>query len=482
MQKDNGLFTVSVIIPVYNAEKYLKECVDSVLGQTYEKLEIIFVDDGSTDSSTDLIEDYRKKDSRIKLLRQEHQFAGVARNRGISEAKGDYLIFLDADDRFSPVFIETMVKCAQRYDADIVNCDSVGFDSELNIRLNLGMAAFKTYMLPDRQCFSAADIPDHILRFSGGWSWDKLYRTQFVRDNDLKFLPIRVAEDSFFVFLAFAVAQRVSIVEDRLVEHRMYDRESTWKTRNRSWKDPVTMCLRLREELIKRGLYETLKIGFINMASEYIFYGFLGMGDKNSSDSYSGFWREHAASELDFDSFDEDIFDDRLAYRFLKRMETVDNSELLPELLHTLAEEKDRAVFYFTDQIREMGQHVHLLEKYTDILEKKKHWRLDEPQNYKGKKIILYGYGDVGKDYYRQLSETEGIKIAGVADASASAAEMLSERIKIEDIAKAEYDLVIIALAKEEIFLKVREMLIKLGVPEEKIFWPNPMGTGLEEG
>jgi len=100
---------VSIIIPVYNAEKYIREDLDSLLGQSLREIEVICVDDGSKDSSLKILEDYQRKDDRIKILKQENKGAGAARNEGMKEAKGDYLIFLDADDFFEKDMLEKSV-------------------------------------------------------------------------------------------------------------------------------------------------------------------------------------------------------------------------------------------------------------------------------------------------------------------------------------------------------------------------------------
>ena len=96
---------ISVIIPVYKVEKYLRRCVDSVLAQTMTEIEVLCVDDGSTDSSLDILHEYAAKDSRVTVYTQDHQFAGAARNLGIKHAAGKYLLFLDADDIFDPQLV-----------------------------------------------------------------------------------------------------------------------------------------------------------------------------------------------------------------------------------------------------------------------------------------------------------------------------------------------------------------------------------------
>lgn len=100
---------VSIIIPIYNTEKYLKACLDSVLSQTYENLEIILIDDGSTDNSGKIIDDYAKKDHRIKVIHQKNRGQSAARNEGLKKATGNYISFIDADDKITPNFIEKLL-------------------------------------------------------------------------------------------------------------------------------------------------------------------------------------------------------------------------------------------------------------------------------------------------------------------------------------------------------------------------------------
>ena len=110
---------VSVIIPVYNVEKYLRECIDSILNQTLHELELICVDDGSTDGSLEILQAYEKKDNRVTVLTQHNQGAGAARNKGLQIAKGEYLSFLDADDFFAPGMLEEAYRKCKSVSADV---------------------------------------------------------------------------------------------------------------------------------------------------------------------------------------------------------------------------------------------------------------------------------------------------------------------------------------------------------------------------
>ena len=126
-----GTAKVSVIVPVYNAERYLKQCVESILAQTLKNVEIIFVDDGSTDGSLEILKDYQAKDYRIRVISQENTGGGAARNRGMKEASGEYLCFLDADDYFEPAMLERMsskmdaTSVLQKYAAGMRIWDSI---------------------------------------------------------------------------------------------------------------------------------------------------------------------------------------------------------------------------------------------------------------------------------------------------------------------------------------------------------------------
>ena len=118
---------VSVIIPVYNVAPYLRQKLDSVLGQTLRDIEVICVDDGSDDGCAKILEEYAQKDPRVCVLSQENAGAGAARNLGLAHASGEFLSFLDSDDFFEPTMLEKMVALAQEDNDDFVVCQSAQF-------------------------------------------------------------------------------------------------------------------------------------------------------------------------------------------------------------------------------------------------------------------------------------------------------------------------------------------------------------------
>lgn len=130
---------ISVIIPVYNAEKYLRKCVESVIAQTYTDWEMILVDDGSNDGSADIIDEYAGKDTRIRTIHQENAGPGVARNAGIRNALGEYIVFLDSDDMVTPDYFEKL----SRETADVVFIDIDQVDEHMNILCEEHMSNYR---------------------------------------------------------------------------------------------------------------------------------------------------------------------------------------------------------------------------------------------------------------------------------------------------------------------------------------------------
>ena len=125
---------VSVIIPVYNVEKYLHQCLDSIINQTFKNIEIICVDDGSTDSSAKILEEYAQKYSFIKVIHQQNLYAGVARNNGMKIASGEYVFFLDGDDFCAPDLLSLAVNKGDSLGADIVVFDHIRFDEQTGMK------------------------------------------------------------------------------------------------------------------------------------------------------------------------------------------------------------------------------------------------------------------------------------------------------------------------------------------------------------
>lgn len=210
---------VSVVIPVYNGEAYLHQCLDSVCVQTLEEIEIICVDDGSTDGSWQILKEYEEKDSRFRLFQQEHQYPPAARNNGLEQAQGEYVIFWDCDDFFEPRALEHLYLRAEETEADICVCKNDLYYSKDGKRYPDG-TSLNLKRIPEGGTFNRLTNPDHILRFCNGAVWNKLFRRSFLVENNLSFSDFRMMEDQVFLYVALCLASKIAIVKKVLIHYR----------------------------------------------------------------------------------------------------------------------------------------------------------------------------------------------------------------------------------------------------------------------
>ena len=225
---------VSVIIPCYNGEKNLKQCINSVRNQTLADLEIICVDDGSTDSTVDILKEFQQEDPRIVLLRQKNAGAGAARNLGLAHATGKYLSFLDADDFFEPDMLERSVAAAEQYEADYVVFRSDRYYPDGD-RYEKTPWSVREKDLPPYMPFSYRQLTDNVFLTFVGWAWDKLFRHSFVLEQNLRFQEQRTTNDMLFVFSALVCAKRIAVVPEVLAHQRRGAGETLSVTRERSY-------------------------------------------------------------------------------------------------------------------------------------------------------------------------------------------------------------------------------------------------------
>lgn len=261
---------VSVIIPVYNVEKYLRQNLKSIAQQTLKDIEIICVDDGSTDSSYKIIEEFAAKDSRFIPVKQKNGGAGAARNNGLRRARGKYLSFLDSDDFFEPNMLEEAYKKAEQYKADFVvfNSDQYYEDSKEYKSVSW---VVRYPELPPYQPFGRRAMTDNVFKVFVGWAWDKLYNRKWVLENDLWFQEQRTSNDMLFVFSAVAIAKRIAYVEkDKVLAHqRRNNKSSLSNTREKSWDCFYNALCALRDRLKAEGIYKELERDYINYALHF---------------------------------------------------------------------------------------------------------------------------------------------------------------------------------------------------------------------
>ena len=183
---------VSVIIPVYNVERYLRKCVSSVISQTYTNLEIILIDDGSTDSSGKICDELQKTDKRINVIHQENKGLSYARNAGMNNCNGDYLLFVDSDDYIKDTMVELMIKAITELKVDVVECEYNRTNSDLEkFDFNKDTLEFTKH--------TNEEFLKYVLewRFHYPMTWNKLYKAStFLKYS---FREGKLNEDEFFI-------------------------------------------------------------------------------------------------------------------------------------------------------------------------------------------------------------------------------------------------------------------------------------------
>lgn len=259
---------VSVIVPVYNVEQYLPQCLDSIVNQTLKNIEIICVNDSSTDNSLNILNHYAEKDPRIKVVTQPNGGAGAARNRGLSLAAGKYLSFLDSDDFFEPDMLELAYNKAVCDKADFVVFQSDQYYTDRKEFVSVPWT-LREKEIPPYTPFNHRQMTDNIFKVFVGWAWDKLYDREFVEKNHLRFQEQRTSNDMLFVFSGVAVAKRISVVKKVLTHQRRDAKDSLSKTRENSWHCFYDALSALRDRLKSEGLYDELEKDYINYALHF---------------------------------------------------------------------------------------------------------------------------------------------------------------------------------------------------------------------
>lgn len=198
---ENSKPLISVIIPVYNVDQYLEQCINSVLKQTYPNIEIIFIDDGSTDLSGVICDKFEKEYDNIIVIHQSNQGLAGARNKGIDVSNGKYIGFLDSDDWIEPDMYDTLYNLIEKYDADISSClsnDIVSYKKRELKKINNKISIYKSFDII-KALYTQSEIRFEV--------WNKLWKREFIGDN--RFMIGQVCEDVRFDRLLFMKANMI---------------------------------------------------------------------------------------------------------------------------------------------------------------------------------------------------------------------------------------------------------------------------------
>lgn len=311
---------VSVVMPVYNVSKYLDETLNYVLNQTLKEIEVICVDDGSTDDSYEILKMYAEKDNRMVVLQQQNQYAGVARNNGLAVAKGKYIIFWDSDDIFREDALEKMYEQAEKDNAEITVCAANKYD-EAHDEIVLTNTYLMKDRLPEMIPFSREEIGKYIFGFAANVPWNKLYLREFVQKHELQFEARKQANDAYFVMMAFYYAKCITVVDETLINYRIGTNSSTTDKVS-----DVPLCACEAYEVVWNALKATgeyegdLQQSFVNKILNCVLYA---LSIQSSFDGYKtvyNYLKNTLFVELEMTQMDEEYFYSPSAYEDFKEI------------------------------------------------------------------------------------------------------------------------------------------------------------------
>ena len=304
---------ISVIIPVYNIQQHLRECLDSVLGQSYPHLQVICVDDGSTDESPAILAEYAQKDPRVQVIRQQNAGPGAARNTGLEAATGEYVIFLDSDDWFEPDFLAKMVDTAQREGADVAICRAVEFDTNSGRELPSEWMMKKQY-LPGKLAFAPQEMADHLFQFTYGMPWDKFYRRELLTSSGIRYPALKNSEDLAFVYPTLLAAKRIAVVDQVLIHHRINRMASVSNSRCGQPEAPYEAFQIVKEYLEQHQLMDTYRRSFLNWAMEFLVWHISNMSQRDIQRQYLQTLRRQWLPQLHFEEHPASYYESKSCY------------------------------------------------------------------------------------------------------------------------------------------------------------------------
>lgn len=291
---------VTVIVPMYNSEEFISQCIDSVLAQTLGDLELICVDDGSTDGTCALVEARAARDGRVRLLRQENAGPGAARNAALDCARGTYVYCLDADDYLERDMLASCVGALEATGADMALVafrtfnQQVGraFDAEWSMR---NAEAFPSH---PHGTFTSQTAPDLFFETVQNVPWNKVVRRALLEEHRIRFQGIRLTEDLMYSLPAAVAAQSIVRVDSPLVVHREFAGTNAMADKGRHPLDFLEAFAALQTWLRDAGVYDRLRTAYRTWLLDAVYYnlptyrdfdGFAAAFDRLTDDEFRAF-------------------------------------------------------------------------------------------------------------------------------------------------------------------------------------------------
>lgn len=240
---------VSVIVPVYNGEKYLKSCIESIIDQSYKELEIIVINDGSTDNTSKILKEIARTDNRIIHIEQKNKGVSSARNRGIELSKGEFITFVDCDDTIKKNYVKSLVEKAICDNLDIVTC---GY-TDISIYGNFNLNDF----YKDNSILKKSEFINYIFKGVGGTLWGKVFKREIIEINNIRMNPnIFMCEDMVFVLQYVMKINTFGAIEEALYNYNRKNEISISSKINFKYFNNLISVMKNIESILNENKYE----------------------------------------------------------------------------------------------------------------------------------------------------------------------------------------------------------------------------------
>ena len=323
---------VSIVIPVYNSEKYLRQCLDSVINQTYKDLDIVCVNDGSLDNSLSILNEYASIDNRVRVFSKENEGKGAAsaRNLGLQKAKGEFIQFLDSDDFFALDMIEKLLDKSLSTGAEVVICRGQTFDDELSCVTGKLPHPDLQYA-PEDSAFSWRDCSEYICEIADNYAWNKLFKRKLITDNNLSFTAIPIADDQDISMIAPIVASKVAVIDMPFINYRVGTGTSQCDSQTRHPEAGYEGIFTVVDRLKKLGVWEKVKQSYLNVSIRLMREYFDRMNEFSKIEFLYNKYRDEIFPFLGAENIPEGYFHDYRVYDWYKLIMTKSLGEIIFE-------------------------------------------------------------------------------------------------------------------------------------------------------
>lgn len=298
---------VSVVIPVYNVEDYLGECLDSIINQSLKDIEIICINDGSTDNSLGILKRYAEKDDRIILLSQENQGHAVATNKGIRMATGEYLYLMDSDDIVKLNALEDTFNLCKSKNLDFIIFKAINYYEKEDKFYETEVYSMQNLLKSvGENVFTYKDIPDDVLFNMSVTPWSKLYKREFIINCGAKFPEGLIFDDNVFFWQTLFNAKRIYFLDEFLFTRRWYSSSSTTSGDQR-YLDSIKIVNLIGDEFKKYGEFEHHKVKLYNEKVHMGYFRYQHI-KKEYKELYFKAWKEDLIEIFNDEELFEDLF------------------------------------------------------------------------------------------------------------------------------------------------------------------------------